>query len=111
MISISQRFTLVTKIMKKAWSILAMYRLGFYRILLSQIPVQTKQTIYHLKALLTLNAMVQVTPSYLQLQQLKSRKHLESTHQNCCIVLYIKLGRSYEAGNCTIEISVTRAFK
>ena len=42
MISISQRFTLVTKIMKKAWSILAMYRLGFYRILLSQIPVQNQ---------------------------------------------------------------------
>ena len=112
MISISQRFTLVTKIMKIAWSLLAMYRLrGFYRILLSQILVQNKQTIYHLKALLMLNAMVQVTASYLQLQQLKSRKHLESTHQNCCIVLYIKLGRSYEAGNCTIEISVTRAFK
>ena len=44
--------------------------------------LKTKQTIYHLKALLTLNAMVQVTVSYLQLQQLKSRKHLESTHQN-----------------------------
>ena len=42
MISISQRFTLVTKIMKKAWSILAMYRLGFYRILLSQILVQNQ---------------------------------------------------------------------
>ena len=43
MISISQRFTLVTKIMKIAWSLLAMYRLrGFYRILLSQILVQNQ---------------------------------------------------------------------
>ena len=43
MISISQRLTLITKIMKIAWSILAMYRLrGFYRILLSQILVQNK---------------------------------------------------------------------
>ena len=79
MISISQWFTLITKIMKKAWSI---YRPGvFIEFCSLKFWFKTKQTIYHLKALLTLNAMVQVTASYLQLQQLKSGKHLESTHQ------------------------------
>ena len=90
----------------------SMYRLGvFIEFCYLNVWLKTKQTIYHLKALLTLNAMVPVTASYLQPQQLKSRKHLESTQQNWCIVLYNTLGRSYEAGNCTIEISVMRAFK
>ena len=62
------------KIMKKAWSI----RLGvFIEFCYLNFWLKTKQ-----KALLTLNAIVQVTASYLQLQQLKRRKHLESTHQN-----------------------------
>ena len=68
---------------ENAWSILAMYRLGvFIEFCYLNVWLKTKQTIYHLKALLTLNTMVQVTASYLQLQQLKSRKHLENTNQN-----------------------------
>ena len=40
MISISQWFTLITKIMKKAWSISYVQTRGFYRILLSQLLVE-----------------------------------------------------------------------
>ena len=64
--------------MKKAWSVTYV----FIEFCYLNFWLKTKQTIYHLKALLALNAMVQVTASYLQLQQLKSRKHLESTQQN-----------------------------
>ena len=74
--------------MKKAWSISSMYRLEvFIEFCYLNVWLKTKQT---LKALLTLNAMVPVTASYLQPQQLKSRKYLESNHQNRSDLIMIR---------------------